>query len=33
MPTAASIDPTERSMFRVTMISTIPVAITATTDV
>ena len=33
MATAASIEPTDRSMLRVTMISTMPVAMMATTDV
>ena len=33
IPIAASIDPTERSMFLVTITSTIPVAMIATTDV
>ena len=33
MPTAAIAAPTERSMFRVTMIRTMPVAMIATTDV
>ncbi|MNW20989.1 hypothetical protein D3C71_2216590 [compost metagenome] len=33
MPQKPSTEPTERSMLRVTMISTMPVAITATEDV
>src|SRR5262245_30420842 len=33
IPTTATMDPTDRSMFRDTMMSTMPVAITATVEV